>query len=221
MQARGHQPSVLRLAPWSRVEATPLPPVRSTARIVWIGGSEPLEYPEIPGFANDLATAGREVFLRTSGKLLRPCIHQFQPSSRFRFVLPFDGQALQDAIILEAIRVAKLSGFLVCALTFLRAPGGLDSLAKLHTELHRLDLDGYLIAPAARTPELDRAVADARLRLLNRRWRRLSEMLEFAVLPPALAASHRSPHRNIAPRLASESLAIEQSRRDCEEGAQA
>jgi hypothetical protein len=216
MRARRRNPLILSLAPYSEANTSPLPEVWSTAPIVWIGGSEPLEYPEIPRFASALAAAGREVFLRTDGNSVRRRIHEFQPSSRFRFVLPFESTAADNRVALEAIRAAKLSGFLVCALTVLRAREGVDALAKLHAQLHSLDLDGYLISPAVHTPDVARAVGKARRRLLNRRWTRLSEMFD-SVVSISSAPEYRSArtHGCVAPQLA------ESGRGECEEGAQA
>jgi hypothetical protein len=221
MQLRGHHPTVLNLRPYSETRAETLPTVQSTQRIVWIGGWEPLEHPHIPKFANTLASAGREVFLQTDGTLLRRRLHEFQPSSRMRFVFGFDGTAsLHNDIALEAICAAKLSGFLICALTILRRQD-LDGLARFHGELHELDLDGYLIAPGAPSRELRRAVAEACRHLLNRRWRRLSALLDSVALPePArVTASHHDPFSRETPILADESFVAQSSRRDCEEGA--
>jgi hypothetical protein len=224
MQLRGHDPTVLRLQPYSGGSAETLPSVRSTQRMVWIGGSNPLEHPHIPKFANVLALAGREVFLQTDGTLLRRRLHEFRPSSRMRFVFGFDGTApTHSDIALEAIYAAKLSGFLICALTILREPQDVDGLAKFHAELHKLDLDGYLIAPGAASPEVRYAVAEARRHLLNRRWRRLSAMLGSVTLPEIgrLRASHDEPPFRENPTLADESLSGQASRGNCEEGAQA
>jgi len=224
MQARGRAPLVLKLAPFVEGVGTALPPVESAPRLVWIGGAEPLEYPEIPRFANALAASGREVFLHTNGALLRRRMHEFQPTARFRFALQFDGPSAADSgVALDAIRGAKLSGFLVCGLSLVRESDEIDALAGLHSELHRLDLDGYLIVPAAaETASSGRVLRQARKRLLNRRWRRLSGMfdavvadavVDVAVVPvgragrnPASAISRRNP---------------EQGTRYCEEGAQA
>jgi hypothetical protein len=226
MRARGKHPFVLKLAPCSESpessESDPrsLPPVQSMTNIVWIGGAEPLEHPEIPRFANALADSGREVFLHTDGALLRRRVHEFRPSQRFRFVLPFEGPSIaHSGVAVEAIRVAQLSGFLVCALTVLRAPSEIEALAKLFAELRRLDLDGYLIEPAVRTPELNCAVSEARQRMLNRRWRRLSDMFD------SVSASHASaPLTQRIPQASGPAIAhpgTEPSARDCEEGAQA
>jgi hypothetical protein len=225
MRARGRRPFVVKLAPFSDVDgaANAFPAVESMARIVWVGGAESLEHPGIARYVNELAASGREVFLQTDGEMLRRRIHEFQPSPRFRFVVRFDGpSAGRNSVAVEAIRVARLSGFLVCAVTALRVADEVQMLAKLHTELHWLDLDGYLIVPASRTTELNRALKDARHRLLNRRWRRLSGMFD-SVLSPAHPnvsepAAQRAPHHSGA---AIVRLGSENSPRDCGEGAQA
>jgi hypothetical protein len=219
MRAGNRRPLILKLAPYSETNATPFAPLplQSTPKMVWTGGSEPLAYPGIPCYTNDLANSKREVFLQTSGALLRRRIHEFQPSSRFRFVLSFDSaSSARNGTTLEAIRVAKLSGFRVCALTVLHSPEQLDALTALHLWLHELDLDGYIILPAARTPELKRAVDRARHTLLNRRWSRVSEIFDSAVLPALMPAPATHPKtRSIAARL------VETPQRDFEEGAQA
>jgi hypothetical protein len=227
MRARGKHPFALKLPPCSESpessesDTRSLPPLQSIGKIVWIGGAEPLEHPEIPRFATALAASGHEVFLHTDGALLRRRLHEFRPSQRFRFVFSFEGLSIaHSALSVEAIRVAQLAGFLVCALTVVRAPNEIEALAKLFAELHRLELDGYLIVPAVRTPELNRAVSEARHRMLTRRWRQLSGMFDSVVFP-----SHSSapvalgiPHASGA---AISHRGTEQVPRDCEEGAQA
>ena len=90
LRTRGRQPLILRLAPFARTQtiacrrSNPLP-----SSMVWIGGAEPLEDPEIPKFTNALAASAREVFLQTDGKLFRRRVHEFQPSPRFRFAFHF------------------------------------------------------------------------------------------------------------------------------------
>jgi hypothetical protein len=215
MLARGRRFSFVSVAADRQLDSASLPAPESLEPIVWIGGSEPLEQQEISRYANSLAAAGREVFLHTDGALVRRRIHEFKPSSRFRFVLSFDEvMSSDDAVVLEAIRVAKLSGFSICALTPLRAAGQLGALTKLHAKLHKLDLDGYLILPATSDLELNRAVTNARRLLLNRRWRRLSDMLDGTVFPTVESQSVMPA--TISPRFTTKSPAAE-----CEEGAQA
>ncbi len=165
--------------------------------IVWIGGSEPLERPEIARVANALAAAGHYVFLQTDSMLLRRRIHEFRPSARLYLTIRFDGtQASHDRRVvregafqaaLDGIRTAKLSGFLLCAHLILHADSDAVELAMLHDELRKLKLDGFLISPASPGSELSRSVEDARRRLLGRRWAQLSSLLDSVALPaPAL-----------------------------------
>jgi hypothetical protein len=213
MQSRGRSISFINLAPDAQVGV--LPPISSLESIVWIGGSEPLEHDKLPTYTNELAAADCEVFLQTDGALLRRRIHEFRPTSQFRFVFNFQPQPLShNAIVLEAIRAAKLCGFLICALTQLNDPAQLNTLAKLHAELHQLDLDGYLIVPATMSPELESALALTRHRLLNRRWRRLSAMFEAVASPVSQTQREVCTARNSL-------LGAKSVDPDCQEGAQA
>lgn len=215
LRADRHGPLILKLAPESVLSE--LPPPASVGRIVWMGGSEPLERTEIARYANSLAAAKRHVFLQTDGMLLRRRIHEFKPSWYLRFAVRFHGlEAAHDRLLgmagayrlaLEAIRSAHRAGFLICALTVLHAPGEVEDLAKLHSELHALDLDGLLIAGTSHTPELQLAVARARRRLLSHRWARLSSLLDSVALPgPARppAKAHTSQHAIETPQRSSE-----------------
>src|ERR1700722_10110650 len=87
-RTRGRKPLILRPAVDSGV-ADSLPNVESVPSLVWIGGIEPLEHPEISKFANAVAASGREVFLQTNGKLFRRRVHEFQPSPRLRLAFRF------------------------------------------------------------------------------------------------------------------------------------
>jgi hypothetical protein len=184
---------------------------QSRAPIVWIAGAEPLELPETPRVVNSLAAAGRHVFLSTTGILLRRRIHEFQPSPRLHLTIRFDGAevahdgragrqgAFRDA--LESVRTAKLSGFLLCAQLILHAPSESVEIERLHTDLCKLDFDGFVISPASRVNEqLLNNVAALRRRLLSRRWALLSSLLDpvlstsisSAPTPAAQSASRRS-----------------------------
>jgi hypothetical protein len=224
MQARGRVPLILKLASFLEGVEPAVPSVESAPRLVWIGGAEPLEHPGIPRFANSLASSGREVFLHTNGALLRRRMHEFQPTARFRFVLRFDGpSAADDAVALDAIRGAKLSGFLVCGLSVVRESDEIQALARLHAELHRLDLDGYLIVPAAGMTSSRGILRQARERLLNRQWRRLSEMFDAVVADRGVDVAAVSVRRagRLNPASATSRRNPEHATRDCEEGAQA
>jgi hypothetical protein len=166
--------------------------------MVWIGGVEPLDYPEVSKFANSIAASGREAFLQTGGKFFRRRVHEFQPSPRFRLVFQFTGASInspENADVVEAIRIAKLSGFLTVGFTILSAPGELQNLIALHSQLKKLDLDGTLIFNADKTPECERAVASARSRLLDGRWSNLSRLFNAAALPLSTPAQDRADSR--------------------------
>jgi hypothetical protein len=159
--------------------------ISGSSPVVWIGGSEPLERAEIASAANSLAAAGRYVFLPTDGVLLRRRIHEFQPSSRLFLTIRFDGkQASEDrCAAVEAIRTAKLCGFLLCAQVILHAASDVVELTMLRDELGKLRLDGFLISPAAPANELVREVENLRRRLLPRGWSQLSRLLDSVAHP--------------------------------------
>ena len=182
-RTRGRQPLILDLQPIDSGAAGPLPRVDFAPSLVWIRGCEPLEHPEIAKFANAVAASGREIFLQTDGKLFRRRVHEFQPSPRLRLAFRFGGasvDAIENADVVEAIRIAKLSGFLTVGFTVLNAPSGLENLIALHSQLKKLDLDGSLIFAGDPSPELNLTVAEARKRLLDGRWSNLSRVFNAA-----------------------------------------
>ena len=166
---------------------------RYRSPILWISGSEPLDYPEVARFTNALASSGRSVFLETSGALLKRRLHEFQPSGRFYVTVRFDGLAPSHhrrnasegafSVGLEAIRMARLAGFLTCALLVMHPHSAPDELEQLHAGIRKLDIDGCLIIRTARTPELEKTVKQLRRHLLIRRWALLSDLVETVVLP--------------------------------------
>jgi hypothetical protein len=178
---------------------------RYRSPIVWISGSEPLDYAEVPRFTNALAASGRSVFLETCGALLKRRLHEFQPSDRFYFTVRFDGLApVHDqrnacegafAAAMEAIRMAGLAGFLTCALLVLHPQTAPGELEQLHAEIRRLDIDGCLIIRAARAPEFEQTVKQLRSRLLSWRWAILSDLVESAVLPSAVRDAGQMDHQ--------------------------
>jgi hypothetical protein len=161
--------------------------------IVWIGGAEPLEQPEIPSVANALAAGGRYVFLQTKGLLLRRRIHELQPLPRLFLTVRFEGsEAGHDARVdqagafrsaLEGIGAARLSGFFICAQMILHTEYGVAEVRELHRELRKLDLDGFLISPATPATDLQGAVAAARQQFLDYRSALLSRLLDSPILP--------------------------------------
>ena len=220
-RTRGRQPLILRLAPFAADAADCLPPVESVPSLVWIGGAEPLEYPEVAKFANAVAASAREVFLQTDGRLFRRRVHEFQPSPRFRLVFRFSDagvNAVENAEVVEAIRIAKLSGFLTVGLTILSAATELEDLIELHSELKKLDLDGSLIFAGDLSAELDRAVAAARSRLLDGRWSNLSRLFSSVALPAADHAGERATVPSASRRHVTQTSANDM---DLDDGAQA
>lgn len=219
-RTRGRQPLILRPMIDSGV-ADPLPEVESVPSLVWIGGIEPLEHPEVPKFSNAVAASAREVFLQTNGKLFRRRVHEFQPSPRFRLAFRFSGASIdapENADVVEAIRIAKLSGFLTVGFTTIRDPANLDKMIALHSQLKKLDLDGSLIFAADSTPELNRAVASARSRLLDGRWSNLSRVFNAAASPVVSYATTRVASPSESRRHLAQSNATDL---DLDEGAQA
>ncbi len=163
---------------------------RYRSPILWICGAEPLDFSEVARLTNALAASGRSVFLETSGALLKRRLHEFQPSDRFYFTVRFDGLAPSHdqrnvregafAAGLEAIRMARLAGFLTCALLVFHPETAPSAIEQLHAEIRQLDVDGFLITRAALSPELEKTVKQLRRRLLSRRWAILSDLVESA-----------------------------------------
>ncbi|MHB8502291.1 MAG: hypothetical protein ACYDCG_09410 [Candidatus Acidiferrales bacterium] len=156
--------------------------------IIWITGSEPLEHPEVARFTNAIAASGQHLFLETSGASLKPRLHEFQPSSRFYFAIRFDGRISSDGLRntregsfragLEAIRMARLAGFYICAHLVLQTDTAGGELEELHGEICKLDVDGFVISPGALTPELAKQAGRLRRHLLDRRCALLSSLLD-------------------------------------------
>jgi molybdenum cofactor biosynthesis enzyme MoaA len=189
--------------------------------IIWLGGCEPLEHAAVPRMTSDLTRAGRHVFLQTNGVLLRRRIHEFQPSSRLHLTIPFHG--LEEShdlltgrpgayhIAMEAIRAARLSGFLICAQIVLHPGSPPGELAQLHHDLRNAHVDGMLVSPAELTTDMQRRVTKARSQFLSRRWTLVSRLLDSVAL--------RAPIRNHSEVARKDFL--ESAAADCEESAQA
>ncbi|MGB9466130.1 MAG: radical SAM protein [Candidatus Acidiferrum sp.] len=188
---------------------------RYRSPIIWIGGSEPLDHPQVAGFTNALAASGRQVFVETSGASLRRRLHEFQPSSRFYFTVRFDGyKPSHDRSIVsehvfqtgfEAIRMARLAGFLTCASLVLHPETGTGRIEGLHAEIRKLDVDGFLITPGTFMPELLKEVIQVRRRLLPRRWAVISSLLDSRTAP-ATSQIFRNSERQPLPESQQESF---------------
>jgi hypothetical protein len=173
---------------------------RFRSPILWVGGAEPLDHPQAARFANAFAVSGRHIFLETSGASLKRRLHEFQPNPRFYFAVRFDGrQTSHDnrtssedplRVGLEALRMARLAGFLTCAHLVLPLDAATAQVEPLHAEIQKLDVDGFLITCAEVAPELQKLAVHLRGRLLSRRWALLSQLLDASTSP---AKSHTSP----------------------------
>jgi hypothetical protein len=181
---------------------------RNRSPILWVSGPEPLDYPEVARFTNALAASGRSVFLETSGAALKRRIHEFKPSPRLHFTARFDAfdpsldpseaHAGVFRIGIEALRMARLAGFFTCAHLVVSSGAAAHPLEKLHAELAKLDVDGFLITSAARSPELEKTVSQLRRRLLSWRWSVLSRMVESVTLPAGARDSRLTDRQPIA-----------------------
>lgn len=168
----------------------------SSAPVVWIGGPEPLQHPEMGQLTRCIAGHGQHVFLETDGVLLRRRIHEFRPVSRLFLTLRLHGLershdlraerpgAFQLAV--EGIRAAKLSGFQICVHTRIDAESKLAEIAELIELSRTLDVDGFVISQAAdalnaanRDPgALNRKAAEARKLIGSRWWEFFSRLVE-------------------------------------------
>lgn len=163
------------------------------ARVIWLGGVEPLLHPEIGRVTAALVESGRQVFLHTSGLGLRKRMHEFRPHSRLYLTLeclPDDGlqdpQGARDAFskTVEAIRAAKLSGFYVCAHVTVDAATGVAAFRSLLEALRARDLDGFIVSSggALGNGSLGRRweekLACVRALIESPGWRRFSCLLE-------------------------------------------
>src|SRR5262245_29260085 len=124
------------------------------APVVWIGGSEPLDHPEVGRVAFALTGKGRNVFLHTDGVRLRQRIHEFHPNSRLFLTLELAGrEEIHDGIVgrlgafrrvIEGIRAAKLSGFHVCTHVTVSETTEACEIGELFEFLNRYDVDGFV-----------------------------------------------------------------------------
>ncbi len=170
---------------------------RFRSPIIWVGGIEPLDHPQAARFANALAASGRHVFLETSGASLKRRLHEFQPNSRFYFTVRFDGRPPSGGhrnsgesalrVGLEALRMARLAGFLTCVHLVLPSDAAAAHVEPLHAEIQKLDVDGFLITCVEFAPELQKLAVHLRRRLLSRRWAQLSRLLDASASPAKLS----------------------------------
>ncbi len=168
----------------------------NSSPVVWIGGAEPLGHPEIGQLTRCIAGIGRHVFLETDGALLRHRIHEFRPVSRLFLTLRLHGlEKTHDLLVrrpgafqaaLDGLRVARLSGFLICVHARVDGDTHLGEMADLVVLAQSLDVDGFIISPAqgamrsssCNKAELLQKTAEARKFIPSNWWRRFSALLE-------------------------------------------
>jgi MoaA/NifB/PqqE/SkfB family radical SAM enzyme len=173
--------------------------------VVWLGGTEPLLDPEIGRNTNALVELDRHVFLHTDGYNLRQRIHAFRPDSRLFLTLEFAGgeenhngvAGRPDAFrrSIEAIRAAKLSGFLIAAHVTVTPEMDACQIGELIGFLDKMDVDGFIVSSGGRSladngASLAENLADVRSMIRSGRWENFSRMLEASYLnaAPARAA---------------------------------
>jgi MoaA/NifB/PqqE/SkfB family radical SAM enzyme len=166
---------------------------QTTAPVLWVGGSEPLEHSEVGRVAFALNAKRRNVFLHTDGRRLRQRIHEFHPDPRLFLTVELAGrEALHDQTagrpgtfrrVIEGIRAAKLSGFHVCAHVTVQNKTEVCETGELFELLDRYDVDGFIVSSGGRpSPAGDRAAQEKleEIRALTRcaRWEKFSRLLE-------------------------------------------
>jgi|SRR5579859_7537922 len=181
----------------------------SSAPVVWLGGADSLAHPEIGRIARDLVDSNRHVFLHSDGYNLRQRIHAFRPDSRLFLTLEFAGReethnraiGRPDAFrrSLEAVRAAKLSGFLVAAHFTVAAEADPCEIGELIELLDKHDVDGFIVSSrgqafAPGNSSLAETVSDVRAMIRCRRWENFSRALDISY-----AAAARAPQKISAP----------------------
>jgi len=161
--------------------------------VVWVGGTEPLLHPEIGAVADAIVGTGRFAFVHTGGYNLRQSIHEFRPDSRLFLTLEFAGReeahnkaaARPDAFhrSIEAIRAAKLSGFLVAAHVTVNRETDTCEIGELIEFLDKKDVDGFIVTSggqlvADKDSSLREVVEDSREMIRCGRWERFSKLLD-------------------------------------------
>jgi MoaA/NifB/PqqE/SkfB family radical SAM enzyme len=167
----------------------------TSAPVLWLGGEEPLDNPVIGRIAAALNAAKRNVFVHTSGLVLRQRIHEFRPSERLFLTLELKGrEEVHDRAIgrpgsfhraMEGIRAAKLSGFHVCTHATVGAATDAREMGELFDSLDRLDVDGFIVSSGGQLgsepPTSDR-LEEIRALVRCTRWEDFSRMLEDSYL---------------------------------------
>jgi molybdenum cofactor biosynthesis enzyme MoaA len=173
---------------------------KSSAPVVWIGGAEPLLHPEMGQLTRCIAGIGRHVFLDTDATLLRRRIHEFRPVSRLFLTVHLHGlEEVHDfrsgrpgtfRTVVEGIRAARLSGFLMCIHARIDAHADIADISNLVQFSRTLDVDGFLVSSAdtvAPLTKVEREVllaktAAARKLIGGFWWESFSRLVETSLL---------------------------------------
>jgi MoaA/NifB/PqqE/SkfB family radical SAM enzyme len=185
----------------------------SAAPVIWIGGPDPLLHPEIAQLTRCINGHGQHVFLETDGALLRRRIHEFRPVSRLFLTVPLNGLekshdlraahpgAFRNAV--KALQAARLCGFLTCIHAHVHDDTDLNDIAALLAFANTLDVDGFVISPAApssanpRSASLQQKTAEARNLIGNRWWQFFSRLAEAALNGERLSPQIENKTRSI------------------------
>jgi len=185
----------------------------SAAPVVWIGGPDPLLHPEMAQLTRCINGHGQHVFLETDGALLRRRIHEFRPVSRLFLTVPLNGleeshdlRAARPGAFLNAVKAlqaARLCGFFTCIHARVHEDTHLDEIAALLAFGNTLDVDGFVISPAApssanpRSASLQQKTAEAGKLIGNRWWQFFSRLAEPALNGARLSPQMESQTRSI------------------------
>jgi hypothetical protein len=213
---------------WHSAKACVQAAQEARATVVWLCGTEPLFHPAIGEVSAALADSGVYVFLHTSGAGLRKRIHEFKPVDRLYLTLeipPHDAvssekhnavnQSTPLPVVLEALRVARLSGFHVCAHFTIGQSTTAADLAARVAALYPQHLDGMAVSSGGASHLLPsdasfaKALTAATQLIPSPGWRNFSRRLE--------ASYEQIAERAILPAAANERQAS--SAEACEETA--
>jgi hopanoid biosynthesis associated radical SAM protein HpnH len=125
--------------------------------VIAISGGEPLDYPEIGRLTKEILDRGKHVFIATDGSQIRRRLHMVPPYTNFFWNIRLHGTAaVHDARTgrpglfveaLDGVKVAKNAGFFVIVTTTIYEDTDLKDVAALYELLHKVHVDGYLLAP--------------------------------------------------------------------------
>ncbi|MDH4129853.1 MAG: adenosyl-hopene transferase HpnH [Spirochaetota bacterium] len=128
------------------------------APVVSICGGEPLMYSQIGELVEEIVKRKKHVYLCTNGILLAKTLNKFKPSNYLSINIHIDGtKETHDLIVdkngvydkaIEAIKLAKNAGFLVCTNTTIYKETDINDTIRLFDVLDNLNIDGILVSPA-------------------------------------------------------------------------